>query len=314
MSKISVGAEECVALGAAGHVLEAYPNREVAFGTLQVARALPIKERRMVGPWCFLDRFGPKSFGDEKPMDVAPHPHTGLQTVTWLVEGEVLHDDSLGCESIARPGGLNVMTAGKGISHAEQTPKINTGILNGVQLWVALPNETRHIDPNFQALEEVPTVELPGGLVQVFSGALANLTSTANHYSELVGADVQVHPGEQTEFGLDPRFEHAVLILNGDCTLEGQVLEEKTLYYLGTKRSEIQFHSREGCRILLIGGPPFPEAILMWWNFVGRTPEEIAQFRADWVNNDRFGEVTAYDGPRLRAPELINLARPNPVS
>jgi len=314
MSKPTVAAEECVALGATGHVLEAYPNRDVSLGTLHVARALPIRERRMVGPWCFLDRFGPLSFGDDKPMDVAPHPHTGLQTVTWLIEGEVMHDDSLGCEAIGRPGGVSVMTAGKGIAHAEQTPAGNTGRLNGVQLWVALPDESRHIDPQFQSAAEVPTVELPGGLVQVFAGNLLGATAPGTHFSDLVGADVQIHAGEEVEVGLQPRYEHAVLILSGDCSIEGQPLEEKTLYYLGTQRASASFRSRAGCRLLVIGGPPFGETILMWWNFVARTPEEIAEYRSDWEDHRRFGEVTAYQGPRLDAPSLVRIARPNPVS
>jgi len=268
----------------------------------------------MVGPWCFLDRFGPLSFGDDKPMDVAPHPHTGLQTVTWLIEGEVMHDDSLGCEAIGRPGGVSVMTAGKGIAHAEQTPAGNTGRLNGVQLWVALPDESRHIDPQFQSAAEVPTVELPGGLVQVFAGNLLGATAPGTHFSDLVGADVQIHAGEEVEVGLQPRYEHAVLILSGDCSIEGQPLEEKTLYYLGTQRASASFRSRAGCRLLVIGGPPFGETILMWWNFVARTPEEIAEYRSDWEDHRRFGEVTAYQGPRLDAPSLVRIARPNPVS
>ncbi len=314
MSRTDIAAEECISLGAESHVIEAYPNRDISLGSLSVARALPIRDRRMVGPWCFLDRFGPLSFTDSKPMDVAPHPHTGLQTVTWLIEGEVLHDDSLGCESLGKPGGVSVMTAGRGISHAEQTPKGNSGQLNGTQLWVALPEEHRFIAPNFQHVSEVPKVELPGGLVQVFAGKLSGAHSPSTHFTDLVGADIQVHAHEEIEVGLEPGYEHAVLILSGDAEIEGQPLEPKTLYYLGTKRHSACFRSREGCRLMLIGGPPFPEAILMWWNFVARTPEEIAEFRADWLEHRRFGDVPAYDGPRLTAPELIRFARPNPVS
>lgn len=314
MSRTDIAAEECISIGAEHHVIEPYPNRDVSLGSLSVARALPIRDRRMVGPWCFLDRFGPLSFTDSKPMDVAPHPHTGLQTVTWLIDGEILHDDSLGCESIGRPGGVSVMTAGSGISHAEQTPQGNSGQLNGTQLWVALPDAHRHTNPDFQHVAEVPKVELPGGLVQVFAGQLAGANSPSRHFSDLVGADIQIHASEEIEVGLEPGYEHAALILSGDAEIEGQQLEPKTLYYLGTKRHSVCFRSREGCRLMLIGGPPFPEAILMWWNFVARTPEEIAEYRADWLEHRRFGDVTAYSGPRLTAPELIRFARPNPVS
>ena len=146
----TVAAEECIALGAVERQLDAYPNREVNLGALAVARALPIKDRRLVGPWCFLDRFGPLTFNEGKPMDVAPHPHIGLQTVTWLHDGEVVHDDSLGYESVLRPGGVNVMTSGGGIAHAEQTPRDNTGRLNGVQFWTALPDQHRHMPPAFR--------------------------------------------------------------------------------------------------------------------------------------------------------------------
>lgn len=313
-SDIAVAAEECVALGAGERQLEAYANREVHLGTLTIARALPIRDRRLVGPWCFLDRFGPLTFNDGKPMDVAPHPHIGLQTVTWLHEGEVVHDDSLGYESVLRPGGVNVMTSGGGIAHAEQTPRDHTGRLNGVQLWTALPDQHRHMNPGFSHVQEVPTLEYPSGVVQVFAGELEGARSPAPYYSALLGADVRVHPRHELTLPLDPAYEHAILVMAGDCALDGQSLEPRMLYYLGTARADACFSSRGGGRLLLIGGPPFPETILMWWNFVARTPEEIAQARADWEERRRFGEVPAYDGPRLTAPALTRLARPNPVS
>src|SRR5690606_23622100 len=137
-------AEAFVALGATGARLDAYPSRETLLGSLEITRALPVRDRRLVGPWCFLDRFGPLSFTEGKPMDVATHPHIGLQTVTWLLDGEVLHDDSIGSRSLLRPGGVNVMTSGGGIAHAEQTPDGHSGRLNGVQLWTALPDASRH--------------------------------------------------------------------------------------------------------------------------------------------------------------------------
>ncbi len=316
MSKRSetVAAEECIALGAVERQLEAYPNREVNLGALAIARALPIKDRRLVGPWCFLDRFGPLTFNDGKPMDVAPHPHIGLQTVTWLHEGEVVHDDSLGCESVLRPGGVNVMTSGGGIAHAEQTPRDNTGRLNGVQLWTALPDRHRHMPPGFEHVKEVPAIERPAGIVQVFAGELDRVASAAPAFSPLLGADVRVHPGHELTLPLDPTYEHAVLLMSGDCALDGQLLEGRMLYYLGSTRADAAFASTQGGRVLLIGGPPFPERILMWWNFVARTEDEITQARADWQEQRRFGEVTAYAGSRLRAPALTRFARPNPVS
>jgi len=189
-----VAAETCLALGATQERLQPYANRETKIGALEVSRALPVKDRRLVGPWCFLDRFGPLTFTEGMPMDVAPHPHIGLQTVTWLLDAEVLHDDSLGHESVLRPGGLNVMTSGSGIAHAERTPADNTGRLSGVQLWTALPGEHRHVPASFQHVPHVPALEFPGGVVHVFSGDLENTISPAHHYSELLGADLEVHP------------------------------------------------------------------------------------------------------------------------
>ncbi len=309
-----VSTEECTALGAIGQTLESYPNRELALGGLPVSRALPVRDRRMVGPWCFLDRFGPLTFNEGKPMDVAPHPHIGLQTVTWLLDGEVIHDDSLGFEGLLRPGGVNVMTSGDGIAHAEQTPRHHTGRLNGVQLWVALPDAHRHTAAAFEHVERVPFVEHAGGIVHVIGGEVDHASAGTRHYSDLVGADLAIHPRHALEIPLRNNFEHAVLVLSGDCALEGNRLEPRMLYYLGTRRSAASFSSIEGARVLLIGGPPFDGTILMWWNFVARTPEEIAAAREDWENRRRFGEVAAYKGPRLSAPDLSRFARANAVS
>ncbi len=316
MSKRSddVSAEECVAPGASRPSLESYATRQLNLGSLAISRALPIRDRRMIGPWCFLDRFGPLTFSDGKPMDVAPHPHIGLQTVTWLLDGEVVHDDSLGCESVLRPNGVHVMTSGAGIAHAEQTPRDNSGHLNGVQLWVALLDAHRHMLPGFMHVKEVPLLESPDALVRVFAGTLQGTTSPALHYSDLVGADVRLIARRICALPLNPAYEHAILVLSGDCTLEGQRLDERVLYYLRTNRSEASFASQNGGRVLLFGGPPFPEPILMWWNFVARTAAEIAQAREDWERQQRFGEVTAYHGPRLAAPSLARFARPNPLS
>jgi redox-sensitive bicupin YhaK (pirin superfamily) len=247
-------------------------------------------------------------------MDVAPHPHMGLQTVTWLLEGEVVHDDSLGEEAVLRPGSVNIMTSGHAIAHAERTPGHNTGRLNGVQLWTALPDRDRQGKASFQHVPLAPVLEPNGGIVRVFSGQLADTVSPAHHVSDLTGADLQVHRGEKLEIPLRPDFENAVLVLSGDCSLDGQELRERVLYYLGMQRDDASFASRSGARLLLIGGPPFPETILMWWNFVARTPEEIRDARDDWESGRRFGNVTAYKGQRLHAPELVRLARPNPVS
>ena len=226
-------AEECIALGANQRRLEPYPNRALSLGSLTISRALPLKDRRLVGPWCFLDRFGPLTFHEGKPMDVAPHPHIGLQTVTWLQEGEIVHHDSLGFESLLRPGGVNVMTSGDGIAHAEQTPRNNSGRLSGVQLWTALPDAARHSAAHFVQIEEVPVVESASGIVQVFAGTLDGATSPAPHYSDLLGADLRIHPRQMLVVPLNAAHEHAVLVMNGDCALDAQSLEERVLYLPG---------------------------------------------------------------------------------
>ncbi len=314
-----VAGKECSAVGAKQLTLAAYPNRDTTLGDLGISRALPIRDRRMVGPWCFLDRYGPLAFSSGKPMNVPPHPHIGIQTVSWLLEGEVLHTDSLGCEAIVRPGGVNVMTSGNGIAHAEGTPGTNSGRLSGVQLWVALPEASRNNSPSFQHVEQAPVIESSDGTIQVFAGSIQSTTSPAVYFSEILGLDVIIHPGKALELELNPAFEHAALVLGDDCLFEDQTLEEGILYYLGSQRGSVTFRSRAGGRVLLIGGPPFPEKILMWWNFVARMPDEIAQARADWELNrqgksSRFGEVPGEHGVMLPAPNLVRFARPNLAS
>jgi redox-sensitive bicupin YhaK (pirin superfamily) len=278
--------------------MERLRNRQTQLGPMTIWRALPVREHRTIGPWCFLDRYGPISFTDAKPMDVAPHPHIGIRTVSWLLDGEVLHRDSLGCEAMARPGAVNIMTSGRGIAHAEETPRENRGSLNGVQLWVALKDADRNVAPSFEHIPEVPRDEPKGAIVQTFCKG-----------PDIVGADVEVRDAVTLE--LDRAFEHGVFVAHGNPELEGQRLETNTLYYLEPGRSELSLEG--GSRVLLLGGPPFPETILMWWNFVARTPEEIAEARAAWAEG-RWGEVRGYDGPRIEAPALGRLAAPNPAS
>jgi len=245
---------------------------------------------------------------------VPPHPHIGRQTVSWLLEGEVRHTDSLGSEALLRPGGLNLMTAGLGIAHAEETPPVNSGKLSGVQLWVALPEEFHRVEPSFSHLEQVPELEIPGGLIQLFAGDYQGISTPAEYYSEIIGMDLQVHPQAAFTLALAPHFEHALIVLEGEAALKAQALAPQTLYALPPGREHLVLHSQAGGRVLLIDGPPFPEVILMWWNFVARTPEEIRLAREDWNAERHFGTVQGTDLPRLSAPTLTRLARPNPAS
>lgn len=276
-------------------MVEEHPGRTLELNDLPIWRALPARGRRLIGRWCFLDRYGPLSFTSDKPMDVAPHPHIGIQTVSWLLEGEVIHHDSLGYEAVARPGGVNLMTSGSGIAHSEETPASNTGRLNGVQLWIALPDARRNDAASFTHIPEVPRDDI----AQTFLSE-----------DDLLGRDVEVR--ERAEIEVPLAHEHGLFVLSGEGALEGQDLETNTLYYLPPGRSSIAFEGN--MRLLLLGGVPFSEPVLMWWNFVARTREEIAAARADWEAGRRFGEVRAYRGPRLSAPPLSRIVPPNPAS
>jgi len=299
----SAGIDRCEGAPCA-ETLEALPFRATTLEGLPIRRLLPVRGRRLIGPWCFLDSFGPLAFEGGKPMDVAPHPHIGLQTVSWLLEGEVLHHDSLGETGLAKPGVLNLMTAGRGIAHSEETPPGHRGRLHGVQLWVALPDTDRQVTPSFESRADLPRLQLEGGAATLLLGELGGERSPATTFSPIVGAELRVAEGRCLGAPLEPGFEHALLVMRGDATLGGAALERDVLHFLGSGRRELWLESRQGARVLLIGGAPFGESVLMWWNFVARTPEEIAAAREDWQAGRRFGEVAAYRGSRLPAPEL----------
>jgi redox-sensitive bicupin YhaK (pirin superfamily) len=302
-------AEECRSFPAVDAQIEALPDRTVRLGELEVHRVLPVRGRRLIGPWCFFDRFGPLHFAGEKPMDVAPHPHIGLQTVTWLLSGEVVHHDSLGSECLVRPGQLSLMTAGRGIAHTEETPRENSGRLDGVQLWVALPHASRAMAPEYQCTKELPVLECAGGRVSVILGEMGAASSPGKLFSAGTGAEIVVDARARLVLELRPEYEYGVLLAGGDATVMKTVLAANTLYYLGMARHEIVISSVNGARVILVGGAPFGESIVMWWNFVARSAEEIAKARERWEDPEAakaaFGAVEAYRGPRLRAPELV---------
>jgi redox-sensitive bicupin YhaK (pirin superfamily) len=293
--------------------IETLPARRTELGSLKILRALPRRKRRMVGAWCFLDRYGPVSFSSEKPMDVAPHPHIGLQTVSWLTEGEIVHHDSLGYEALMHAGQLNLMTAGRGIAHSEETPRINSGTLSGVQLWVALPSGQRDMAPEFDHYASLPVLDFAGGTITLITGTLLGHSSPAKTFTPIVGADIALRD-QPMVLPLNPDFEHALFVLLGNVALDGRPIEGSALHYLGTQRNQLEISGTPNSRILMIGGEPFPEKIVMWWNFVAGSQQEIAEAREDWVNHQRFGEVKAYSGSRLPAPDLTSLAPANPAS
>ena len=283
-------------------------------GAITVRRLLPRKARRLVGPWCFLDVFGPVKQAGLKPMDVPPHPHIGLQTVTWLFAGDALHRDSLGSEARAVPGSLNLMTAGRGIAHSEETPSDATGAVHGVQLWIALPDAHRDTAPAFHHYADRPHVDVPGGRVTVILGRMWEVSPPGRTFSPLIGAEIAADRAPRVVVPLDPSFEHAVVPIDSGLALEERALASDTLYYLGTGRDEICLTVEPGRRprALLLGGAPLGESVLMWWNFVARTAEEIVSAREDWQAGRRFGEVRGYPGARLDAPAYV--ARPVPAN
>jgi len=299
---------DCAAAPSGGvEILEA---REVPLGgprAMQVRRTLPQRDRSMVGAWCFADHYGPEDVRAAVGMDVPPHPHTGLQTVSWLFAGEIEHRDSAGVHAMVRPGELNLMTAGAGICHSEvSTP--STTILHGVQLWVALPDSARTGPRGFDHYAPTP-VPYGGATVAVFLGSLAAQHSPVHTHTPLLGAQVDLPEGVAVDFDVDPAFEHAVLLDQGALTVAGTAMAIGEMAYqgVGSSRLTLANTGTGPARAIVLGGVPFTEELLMWWNFVGRSHEEIVAFRDQWqVQSDRFGEVVGYQGTpqRLPAPPL----------
>ncbi|GAB2602545.1 pirin family protein [Streptomyces capparidis] len=281
----------------AGPVKELLSPRETRLGgSTVVRRLLPNLGRRMVGAWCFVDHYGPDDIADEPGMQVPPHPHMGLQTVSWLHEGEVLHRDSLGSLQTIGPRQLGLMTSGRAISHAEQSPRSHARHLHGAQLWVALPDAHRHAD--------LPVVTAPGLTATVILGTLDGAPSPGTTYTPLVGADLSLTEGTEARLPLDPDFEYAVLTMSGATEVDGVPLDPGSMLYLGCGRTALPLRALSDSALLLLGGEPFEEKIVMWWNFIGRSHEDIAQAREDWMTGSRFGEVRGHDGSRLPAPQL----------
>ncbi len=280
---------------------------------MNVRRTLPQRGRSLIGAWCFLDHYGPDPVA-ERPMHVPPHPHTGLQTVSWLFAGEIEHRDSSGAHALVRPGELNLMTAGQGIQHAEVSTPAAT-MLHGAQLWTAHPDHSRHVEPFFERY--VPEViDYHGAKVSVFIGSLLGQTSTATTFSPLVGAQIDLPPNTEIVIPVDPSFEHGVLVDQGDVSMDDQPVPVDAIGYRAPGAEALVLATGDTpARLVLIGGEPLGEAIVMWWNFIGRTHEEVVAYRAAWQadvvggedSSGRFGIVEGYDGDPLPAPPMPGL-------
>ncbi|MER6961953.1 pirin family protein [Streptomyces sp. NPDC000618] len=287
-----------------GPVRELLKPREASLGSTVVRRLLPNLGRRMVGAWCFVDHYGPDDIADEPGMQVPPHPHMGLQTVSWLHEGEILHRDSVGSVRTLRPRQLGLMTAGRAIAHAEQSTVPHPRLLHGAQLWVALPDAHRNVPPAFEHHPDLPVVTAAGLTATVVLGGLDGAVSPGTTYTPLVGADLALDEGADVRLPVERDFEYAVLTMSGATEVDGVRLDPGSMLYLGSGRSELPLRALSDAGLLLLGGEPFDEKIIMWWNLIGRTQEEIAEGREAWMSGDRFGTVRGYDGAPLPAPAL----------
>jgi redox-sensitive bicupin YhaK (pirin superfamily) len=300
-------------------------SREVPLGGVRamvVHRSLPQRELPLVGAWCFLDRFGPQT----ARMRVEPHPHIGLQTVTWPYAGDVRHRDTVGSDVVVRRGALNLMTSGAGIAHSEYSVGEDATPLDALQLWVALPESRRHGPPAFEQHAVLPEVVLPAltggdGTATVVLGELAGASSPATTYTPIVGAELRIPPGSTVRVPLNPAWEHALIAVEGTAEIAGTsdgaesagdaVLDTAHLLYLGLAREDVVIASPSGTTLFLLGGEPFEDDIVMWWNFVGRSHEEIVQAREAWEaegspgsSAGRFGRVVDHGDERIPAPPL----------
>ena len=302
----------CLPLCQGGTVgdVEVITSRAVPLGgprAMTVRRTLPQRARSLVGAWCFADHYGPDDVARTGGMDVPPHPHTGLQTVSWLFTGEIEHRDSSGVHALVRPGELNLMTGGSGVAHSEvSTGAVTT--LHGAQLWVALPDHARHLPRGF-AHHVPPPVRLDGATARVLLGTVAGHTSPVATHTPLTGAELVLDPHAELTLDVAPEHEHGVLVDVGPVLLDGTELARAELGYRppGVDRLRLANPGGRPARVMLLAGAPFPEPVLMWWNFVGRTHEEIVGFREEWeAGSERFGEVDGYRGAvaRLPAPPL----------
>ncbi|WP_197378209.1 pirin family protein [Mycolicibacterium mengxianglii] len=310
MSNLETTPAEIDCTGSLSVGIEILEPREVPLGgprAMRVRRTLPQRQRSLIGAWCFADHYGPEDVRGGVGMTVPPHPHTGLQTVSWLFDGEIEHRDSSGVHAMVRPGELNLMTAGAGICHSEVSTSA-TAVLHGVQLWVALPDGARDTDRRFDHYAPQP-ISLDGAAVTVFLGELAGQRSPVTTFTPLLGAQVELPTGCSMETPIDPGFEHGVLVDRGAMEIAGRPVAVGEMAYQGTGHSTLTLTNTgdEPLRAVLLGGEPFTEELLMWWNFVGRTHDEIVAYRDEWQSGAaRFGEVLGYRGEpqRLPAPPL----------
>jgi redox-sensitive bicupin YhaK (pirin superfamily) len=284
-------------------------------GGIPIQRALPNKGRRQIGAWCFADHAGPATLPPGQRMNVGPHPHTGLSTFSWMIEGEILHRDSLGSEQVLRAGQVNLMTAGHGISHSEESL---TDRIHLAQLWIALPDAERERAPSFQHFPDLPRCSVGGFEGTVLVGDFAGHRSPVPSFTPLLGVDFAADGPADAVLALDAGFEHGFMLLEGEVEVAPaghdtvETVTPGTLLYVGPGCASVELRCAAASRLLVLGGEPWAESPLLWWNFVGREPAEMTVWAQDWTREDggRFGVVTGYPGPRLAVPPVPALRRP----
>ena len=300
-------------------LIESRPVKLSTRTGIEVRRTLPHAQLKMIGAWCFVDHFGPTKQTDG--MVVAAHPHTGLQTVTWLIEGRIEHRDSIGSVQLIEPGQLNLMTSGHGISHSEISLAGNSELgpenLHAVQLWVALPKDSINTAPQFEHQANLPKFQVPtssGGQAQVtvLAGELAKVLAPTKTFSPLMGAELRIAAGESVTLKLNSEFEYGFMPAEGSITIGDETAPTSSVIYRAAGENEITIRADQDAIILMLGGKPFGEKILMWWNFIGRSNEEIVQARNDWnnraeLNNQRFTDFEDSIGGWIPAPEMPNV-------
>lgn len=272
---------------------------------VDIRRTLPHKHIRTIGAWCFVDHYGPTD--QAHAMSVAAHPHTGLQTVSWLFTGEIEHRDSLGSNQKVSPGELNIMTSGIGIAHSELSVNDQT-LLHGVQLWTVLPDRDRNTKPAFNHYSDLPIFGFENLKIQLFVGEMFAYKSHAKVFSELVGAEMDVLAGATSNLPINEDFEYGILVVAGDVKINAKHVPLGNLHYLPAGKTSMRIASSSGAKIVLLGGVPFDEKIVMWWNFIGRSHDEIVEMRNAWeMQSERFPSFEDRIGGRIPAPVLPNL-------
>lgn len=255
-------------------------------GGFSVRRALPTRDRRLVGPFIFFDRMGPAILKAGEALDVKPHPHIGLSTVTYLFDGEIKHRDSLGTEVVVRPGDINLMTAGRGIVHSERTPENLRGhplSMSGLQTWLALPDDKEEIAPDFSHTEReaMPLIDIAGATGRVVIGDFAGLRSPVKTFTDTLYADLSLTPGAKFPFPADHE-ERAIYILSGSLEVAGDVFAADQLLAFRAGDDITLKGGVDGCHIMLFGGAALNSRRYIWWNFVSSSKERIEQAKEEW--------------------------------